>query len=85
MTVLHVEQEVTGDDTTALDSVLECDFKRHRLLAEEKSITATLQANRYIILLLGKSTFKVTQDVKLLQGHCRKIKVKKRMLKARKD
>jgi len=47
MTVLHVEQEVTGDDTTALDSVLECDVKRHRLLAEEKSITATLHANRY--------------------------------------
>ena len=49
MTVLHVEQEVTGDDTTALDSVLECDIKRHRLLAEEKSITAILQANRYFI------------------------------------
>lgn len=46
MTVLHVEQEVTGDDTTAIDSVLECDIKRHRLLAEEKSITATLHANR---------------------------------------
>ena len=46
MTVLHVEQEVTGDDTTALDSVLECDVKRHQLLAEEKSITAALQANR---------------------------------------
>jgi len=47
MTVLHVEQEVEGDDTTALNSVLECDVRRHRLLAEEHSITATLQANRY--------------------------------------
>ena len=46
MTVLHVEQEVTGDDTMALDSVLECDVKRHRLLVEEKSINAALQANR---------------------------------------
>jgi len=46
MTVLHVEQEVTGDDITALDSVLECDAKRHRLLAEEKSITTALHANR---------------------------------------
>ena len=45
MTVLHVEQEVTGDDTSAIDSVLECDAKRHGLIAEEKSITATLQAN----------------------------------------
>jgi len=46
MTVLHVEQEVTGDDMTALGSVLECDVKRHRLLGEEKSIAATLHASR---------------------------------------
>lgn len=49
MTVLHVEQEVIGDDTTALDSVLECDVKRHRLMSEEKSITATLHDNRCVI------------------------------------
>ena len=36
--ILHVEQEVIGDDTTALDSVLECDFKRNELLKEEKEI-----------------------------------------------
>jgi len=45
MSVLHVEQEVTGDETMAIDSVLECDVKRHRLLTEEKSITATLHSN----------------------------------------
>lgn len=43
LTVLHVEQEVEGDDTLALDSVLECDIKRHDLLQEEKQITAQLQ------------------------------------------
>lgn len=43
LTVLHVEQEVEGDDTLALDSVLECDTKRHSLLQEEKQITAQLQ------------------------------------------
>lgn len=43
LTVLHVEQEVAGDDTIALESVLECDTKRHSLLQEEKQITAQLQ------------------------------------------
>ena len=28
VSVLHVEQEVTGDNTLALDSVLECDTER---------------------------------------------------------
>lgn len=40
ISVLHVEQEVVGDDTTALDSVLSCDEKRQRLLNEEKELTA---------------------------------------------
>lgn len=38
ISILHVEQEVTGDDTTALDSVLECDFVRNGLLQREKEI-----------------------------------------------
>ncbi|OQR76399.1 ATP-binding cassette sub-family F member 3-like [Tropilaelaps mercedesae] len=41
VTVLHVEQEVVGDDTTALDSVLECDEERTTLLAEEKKLSLT--------------------------------------------
>lgn len=36
--VLHVEQEVVGDDTLAIDSVLEADTVRHGLLEEEKSL-----------------------------------------------
>lgn len=36
--ILHVEQEVVGNDTTALESVLECDAKRNALLEEEKDI-----------------------------------------------
>jgi len=36
--ILHVEQEVIGDETLAIESVLECDFKRNGLLAEEKAI-----------------------------------------------
>merc|ERR1712002_993456 len=42
VTVLHVEQEVVGDDTTASQSVLECDTKRESLLQEEKTISSLL-------------------------------------------
>lgn len=42
ISVLHVEQEVVGDDTPAVDSVLECDFERTRLLNREKEILAEL-------------------------------------------
>ncbi|CAG0917116.1 unnamed protein product [Notodromas monacha] len=44
ISILHVEQEVAGDDTTALDSVLECDERRTALLAEEKMLVAKLAA-----------------------------------------
>ena len=40
--ILHVEQEVTGDDTLALQSVLESDEKREGLLREEKEINEKL-------------------------------------------
>ncbi len=41
MSVLHVEQEVTGDNTLALDSVLECDTERVQLLAREGELLAS--------------------------------------------
>ncbi|BES96486.1 ATP-Hypothetical protein cassette, subfamily F, member [Nesidiocoris tenuis] len=44
ISVLHVEQEVVGDDKTALDSVLECDFARQSLLDREKEINAKLNS-----------------------------------------
>ena len=40
ISVLHVEQEVIGDETTALDSVLEADELRASLLKEEKELTS---------------------------------------------
>ena len=40
--LLHVEQEVVGDETLAVDSVLECDTKRCELLAEEKKLNSIL-------------------------------------------
>uniref|UniRef100_A0A915JNG5 ABC transporter domain-containing protein n=1 Tax=Romanomermis culicivorax TaxID=13658 RepID=A0A915JNG5_ROMCU len=42
LTVLHVEQEVNGDDTIVIDSVLESDEKRHNLLNREKEIQRKL-------------------------------------------
>jgi ATP-binding cassette subfamily F protein 3 len=38
--VLHVEQEVTGDDTSVLESVLSADGERVALLAEEAKLLA---------------------------------------------
>ncbi|KAF4088875.1 hypothetical protein AMELA_G00059760 [Ameiurus melas] len=40
ISILHVEQEVAGDDTAALQSVLESDTVREVLLAEERSLNA---------------------------------------------
>ena len=45
ISVLHVEQEVTGDDTLALQSVLECDEKRENLLRKEKELNQKINSN----------------------------------------
>lgn len=44
ITILHVEQEVVGDETIALDSVLECDIVRHNLLQREKEINSLISS-----------------------------------------
>lgn len=41
--VLHVEQEVAGDDTSALESVLECDQERSALLSRETELQAAIE------------------------------------------
>ena len=38
--ILHVEQEVVGDDTTALQCVLNSDIERTQLLEEESHLLA---------------------------------------------
>lgn len=43
ISILHVEQEVAGDDTLVIASVLAADFKREALLAEENRLQAALQ------------------------------------------
>ncbi|KAK9451728.1 P-loop containing nucleoside triphosphate hydrolase protein [Limtongia smithiae] len=42
ITILHVEQEVMGDDTPALKSVLDADVWRKHLLAEQEKLTKQL-------------------------------------------
>uniref|UniRef100_A0A6Q2WR52 ABC transporter domain-containing protein n=1 Tax=Esox lucius TaxID=8010 RepID=A0A6Q2WR52_ESOLU len=42
ITILHVEQEVAGDDTAALQSVLESDTVREGLLKEERLLNARI-------------------------------------------
>ncbi|XP_018432049.1 PREDICTED: ATP-binding cassette sub-family F member 3 [Nanorana parkeri] len=46
ISILHVEQEVAGDDTPALQSVLECDTLRESLLHEEKELNARISAGK---------------------------------------
>ncbi|CAF5146668.1 unnamed protein product, partial [Rotaria magnacalcarata] len=42
--ILHVEQEIEGSDTLALQSVLECDERRAALLIEEKELNRRLHS-----------------------------------------
>lgn len=43
ISVLYVEQEIVGDDTTALESVLKADVWRHKLLSDEIEVNAKLE------------------------------------------
>ncbi|KAL1921371.1 uncharacterized protein VTP21DRAFT_11087 [Calcarisporiella thermophila] len=42
ISILHVEQEIVGDDTPALESVLKADVLRDHLLKEENTLSAQL-------------------------------------------
>lgn len=41
--ILHIEQEVSGDNVTALESVLKTDVERERLLQEEQRLLTTTE------------------------------------------
>lgn len=43
ITILHVEQEIRGDDTSAIQSVLDADVWRKNLLGEEQKIAERIQ------------------------------------------
>ncbi|KAK9723376.1 ATP-binding cassette, regulator of translational elongation [Basidiobolus ranarum] len=42
ISILHVEQEMAGDDTPAIVSVLKADYFREHLLAEERQLTSRM-------------------------------------------
>ncbi|XP_063923644.1 ATP-binding cassette sub-family F member 3-like [Zophobas morio] len=44
ISILHVEQEVIGDDTLAIESVLQCDTIREGLLQKEREISAAINS-----------------------------------------
>lgn len=46
ISLLHVEQEVAGDDTPALQSVLESDTVREDLLRQERELSLKIAAGR---------------------------------------
>lgn len=50
--ILHVEQEVVGDDSTALQCVLNADVERAQLLEEEAHLV-TLQVD-YELISIGE-------------------------------
>lgn len=43
--VVHVEQEVTGDETSVVESVLQADIERHMLMEEERKLMRSLKAD----------------------------------------
>eukprot|EP01098_Paradermamoeba_levis_P014553 TRINITY_DN6990_c0_g1_i1.p1 TRINITY_DN6990_c0_g1~~TRINITY_DN6990_c0_g1_i1.p1 ORF type:complete len:346 (-),score=117.25 TRINITY_DN6990_c0_g1_i1:5-1042(-) len=54
--ILHVEQEVIGDETTAIDSVLESDTERTELLREEKDLLNQINATPITTEASGTTT-----------------------------
>lgn len=67
ISILHVEQEVIGDATTAINSVLECDFVRVRLLNEEREISAAINAGSTDPTLNAKLT-EVYANLELIES-----------------
>lgn len=67
--VLHVEQEVAGDDTQAIQSVLECDFKRNSLLREEKEINEKFNSSEFKNdETLGKRLTQIYQELEAIEA-----------------
>jgi ATP-binding cassette subfamily F protein 3 len=68
--ILHVEQEVHGDDTLAIDSVLECDFKRNELLTKERELNEKLNSSEFKIdqHLLNQELSLVYADLEAIEA-----------------
>ncbi|KEF63171.1 ATP-binding cassette, subfamily F, member 3 [Exophiala aquamarina CBS 119918] len=65
ISILHVEQEITGDDTPALQAVLDADVWRKHLLAEQEKITqqlAELEAERSTLADTSKDAGRLDKE-----------------------
>ncbi|KAL8766775.1 MAG: hypothetical protein Q9209_006514 [Squamulea sp. 1 TL-2023] len=65
ITILHVEQEITGDDTPALQAVLDADVWRKHLLSEQEKIgkeLADLEAQRSSMADTSKDAEKIDKQ-----------------------
>jgi len=65
ISILHVEQEITGDDTPALQAVLDADVWRKHLLREQDKITrdlAALVAHRSSLADTSADAAKIDQE-----------------------
>ncbi|KAK5064402.1 hypothetical protein LTR84_000235 [Exophiala bonariae] len=65
ISILHVEQEITGDDTPALQAVLDADVWRKHLLQEQEKITkqlAQLEAERSTLADTSKDAGRLDKE-----------------------
>ena len=65
ISILHVEQEITGDDTPALQAVLDADVWRKHLLAEQEKISgqlAEIEAERSTLADTSKDAQRLDKD-----------------------
>lgn len=74
ISILHVEQEVIGDDTLALQSVLECDTVRENLLKREKEISAAINS--------GSTEPELSNELSEIYAHLQNIEADKAPAKA---
>lgn len=57
ISILHVEQEITGDDTPAIQAVLDADVWRKILLKDEVVSTTRLMASAVLVLTIDIGNF----------------------------
>ncbi|KAK2179244.1 hypothetical protein NP493_503g01030 [Ridgeia piscesae] len=68
ISILHVEQEVVGDDTVALDSVLQCDTRRYNLMQEEKQINEKLNSGSETDSRLNSRLAEVYHELEVMEA-----------------
>lgn len=79
ITILHVEQEITGDDTPALQAVLDADVWRKYLLKEQNEISAKLadiESQRASMADTSEEARKLDKDREALDGRLGDIQAK---------